>query len=485
MTDIILFRPKENYSKNILNYRTPLGLIYVATALQAEGFNTIIIDTETTPDWKNKLKSELNKNIIFVGIGVMTGFQIKGALEFSKEIKKNYKEIPILWGGLHPSLLPEETIKHNLIDIIVIGDGEKITVDIAKHLKEGKSLNKILNIAFKKDGKIIITKKNTDFIDMEKIKIPDFNLIDIDHYIEQERKFIDGKIRCLDINTDRGCPYRCGFCYNIIYNKRKWRGISAERIIKIIKHLKVKYKINSINFTSDNFFVNKDRVRKICEGIINNNLNLTWQADIRIDAFLNYEEELLFLLKKSGCIKLTFGVESGSNKILTLIDKDINTEDIINAHLKVQKIGFKVNYHFMIGFPEETKDDMKKTIELMYYLIKSYEYTNIYGPSIYIPYPGTPLFKRAIELGFTPPENLEDWIKYDFDQNSKFKWFSYLDNRFFKEIQTIIKISTVSKTSFLKKLLRIYGRFRLFLIKSGISFFDLDTSIARYLYSKQ
>ncbi len=478
MPNVILFRPKEVYSEAISFHRAPLGLIYIASYLIDHGFSVKIIDCETTDNWHDELKDALNEDVVLAGTGVMTGYQIQGALDFSKAVKE-IRPIPVVWGGLHPSFLPEQTIQHENIDIVVIGEGEETLTNLAKQLQNSASIDNIPNIVFKKDGKIVHTPKDRGFLDMDTLMLPDYSLVDIEYYANHKREFMGKRKRCLDINTDRGCPYRCGFCYNLRFNDRQWRGMSSEKLIDAIEYMTESYNLDAVNLTSDNFFVNKKRVREFCEGLIKRNINISWHSDMRIDTFLKYDEDTLRLMMQSGCAELTFGIESGSDRILKLIQKDIQANDALKAHAKLKDLGLKVNYHFMIGFPDETRSDIIKTVKLMRFLLTTYKHADIYGPSTYIPYPNTPLFERSVEKGFKPPLTLEDWITYDWDEETKLSWFSSSHKRFLKEVYTISLMTNTTPSSFFRKLIKGYGNLRMLGISYGISLFDLDTAIAR------
>ena len=194
---------------------------------------------------------------------------------------------------------------------------------------------------------------------------------------------------------------------------------------------------------------------------------------MRIDTFLHYDDALLSLIKKSGCAELTFGVESGSDRILQLICKDIRVKDVLSAHARALDFGFKVNYHFMIGFPDETAADIKTTASLIYRLSRRDGIT-IFGPSIYKPYPGTPLFDKSIQLGFRQPQSLEEWVTYDVDSLAKFPWFSGRYKRYLIEVQYVASRAAWQAGNMNRRLRKAYFRLRLLGISRGISLLGLD-----------
>lgn len=474
MAEIILFRP--NASHRLLK-RSPLGLVYIATPLVQKGYTVTIIDQGISADWEQKLKSSLGPETICAGVSVMTGSSIAAGLEFSAFLKKNSK-VPVVWGGIHPSLLPEQTLQNPFVDAVVIGEGEKKFSDLVECYKTGSALERVNGIGFKKDGKTVFTPDAAP-LSMDELPLPDFSLIDIEYYIRETKGSFDGR-RCLDLNVDRGCPYRCAFCYNIKFNQRKWRAMSAGRMLEVLETLKAKYGLGAVNFVSDNFFVDKRRAEAVCRGMVERGLDLKWHSDIRIDTFLQYDAAGLELIKKSGCDNLTFGVESGADPVLKQIDKDITVAQVLEAHKKVVAAGFKANYHFMLGFPEETRADIAETLKTAAILTEDRN-TNVYGPAMYIPYPGTPLFDRCVQLGFVPPARLEDWSAFDWEETSKLPWFTARDKSFMNEVQTLARggFHNNLRGGFATSLVYYYCRLRLWGLRRGLTLRDLDTGLMR------
>lgn len=472
MADVILFRPTEVYSKAIPSHRAPLGLLYLASELTARGFSVKIIDTETTSNWSKALVGAMEETTLLVGIGVMTGHQIGDAIDFAAAVKR-IRNVPVVWGGLHPSLLPEETLRHEMVDIVVIGEAEMTLADLAESIRNHDSLEGVRSIVYKQNGEIIHTRPRDNFLEMDKLRLPDYRMVDVEYYANQTRSFMGERKGCLDLNTDRGCPNRCGFCYNLKFNARRWRAMSAEKVLDAIAAMVNRYRIAAINFTSDNFFVNKERVRAIASGLIERKLNIAWHADIRVDTFLQYDDSLLSLIKKSGCAELTFGVESGSDQILQLICKDIRVEDVLRAHARALDFGFRVNYHFMIGFPDETSADIRATSRLIYRL-SGQEGITIFGPAIYTPYPGTPLFDRSVQLGFRQPRSLEAWTRYDWNTLPKFPWFSWCYKKYLTEVQYVTSRAITWHDNMDRRWRKAYFRLRLFGISRGLSLLGFD-----------
>ncbi len=474
MAQIILFRP--NASHKLLK-RSPLGLVYIATPLLLKGYTVEIIDQGITADWRGQLAKCLGPETICAGVSVMTGSSITAGLEFSAFLKRTGK-VPVVWGGIHASLLPAQTLENPFVDAVVIGEGEKKFAGLVECLKESRSLEQVRGIGFKKDGVPVFTPQ-ADNLAMDDLPLPDFSLIDAEHYIRESKSSYEGR-RCLDLNVDRGCPYRCAFCYNIKFNERKWRAMSAGRLLDVLQALKDKYRLGAINFVSDNFFVDKKRAEAVCRGMVDRGLDLKWHSDIRIDTFLQYDAAGLELIKRSGCDNLTFGVESGSDPVLKKIDKDITVAQVLEAHRKVIAAGFKANYHFMLGFPEETRKDILETVRIAAILTEDRN-TNVYGPSMYIPYPGAPLFDKCVKMGFVPPSKLEEWGAFDWEETSRLPWLTAEDKRFMNEVQTLARgaFHNNLRVGLITSLVYFYCRLRLLGLRRGLTLRDLDTGLMR------
>jgi len=480
MARIILFRPIEFYSYRLALFRPPLGLLYLAAELKKNNFSVVVIDAFTSPDWETVLRRSLGSDTILAGVGVMTGYQIKGALDFARIVKQS-GSAPVVWGGLHASLVPRQTIDHELVDMVVIGEGEHKIVRLATCLLKGGSLREVPGIMFKHNGEIVSTSRAEGFIDMNRLPLPDYGQLNVDHYMQSEESLMGEGIRSLDLNTDRGCPYRCGFCYNLTYNHRKWRCMDAERVLENASELTEKYHLTGINFVGDNFCVNPQRVRSICKGILERGLQLRWHMDIRIDTFLQLDDQLLDLLKRSGCHRLTFGVESGSQRVLDYIKKDIRAEDVLKAHKRARSYGFAVSYHFMVGFPDETRKDILLTLRLIRRLLRNDD-VQIFGPSIYVPYPGTPLYLRSIERGFIPPRSLESWIPYDWDTCPRYPWQSSAHRRHIRYAKFLVEQAAAERRqSRMGRIIKSFFRLRLSAYALGLTLTGLDIHLLMLL----
>lgn len=429
MKSIVLIQPRAG-GFDLLGARLPIGLLSISSKLSREGYNIRIIDQRLDNNWEKTLISSLKLNPICVGITCMTGRQIESALKASQIVKKN-SNCPVVWGGVHASILPYQTIQNKFIDILVLKEGEITFYELIKVLEKNKNFSKIKGLVYKKDGKINVNPEREFIKCLDLIPELPYHLVDVDKYSSMH---IEGK--SIDFVSSRGCPNKCSFCYNLRFNKQRWRTMSAKETIKRVKYLVEKYGIKTIYFQDDNFFVDLERVRDILKGIIKEKLNIKWGTlGLRVDTVTRMDDEFLKLMYDSGCINVDIGAESGSDRILKLIDKQIKIEDLLKVNRRLAKYPFIVKYTFIIGFPGETEEENMQTVKIAQKLVK--ENPNAYTPmAVYVPYPGTNMYDTALKLGFIPPKTLEEWA--NFNPEDWFKFFpSWLKKSELSRLQSI------------------------------------------------
>lgn len=380
----------------------PIG-IYKIKAYCREKYEIVILDERVEADIDEKIEQLLDASVLCLGLSVMTGEQIHSAIRLSR---KYHRRVKIAWGGVHPTILPLDTIKEEYVDYVIRGDGEEAFLNLLTYLDTGKvetelflsKSNNNLNINYfaKLDG------SNIDF-ELEHIKN--------EYFIKR-----DGFKKSFSIETSRGCPHKCAFCHNTILG-HKYRTVDSQYVLNAIDLLCDKYGIDGITFQEDNFFLDIKRVDQFIDYLIKNN-RIGWKANSRLSYFdkLADDEKLMNKLMKSNCSVLQFGIESGSNRILNLINKRIVVEDVIRINKKLARYSIKLRYNFIIGFPTETIEEIHQTIGLINRLMEDNE--NVEPPfvNIYTPYPGTPIFDLAVNQGFIPPNSLEGWANINWNQ---------------------------------------------------------------------
>ncbi len=382
--------------------QVPLALLYLASPLQRAGYRVRLLDMRIEKFHDFKIG-----NPVFVGISCMSGLQIRYGLEFAKKVRDESPTVPIVWGGVHPTLLPEQTAANELVDVVVRGEGEMVVAKLADRLASREPLDDVAGLTYKANGGV---RSNPDasVIDLDDIPadLP-YNLLQMDKYPAVK----SGRIH---IQTSRGCPHRCGFCYNTIFNKRAWRGKSANRVLDEIEHvIRTFPNVKIIDPIDDNVFVDKKRVEDICNGILARGIRVVWRANCRFDYLSTYGKDFITLLAKAGCVEMDFGGETGSNRLQKLICKDVTPEQMLQSVTNLREWAPTIEPYvsWMSGLPSETDEDLKATFDLMDLMVKANPRTQHYGIFVYTPFPSPVLEKLPSE--FNPPKTLEDWGKID------------------------------------------------------------------------
>jgi len=381
----------------------PINLMILAGYIR-QWHEVVIIDNNLKKDL-SELK-EMNPDI--VGITGTTP-SINQAYECADYCRKEgYK---VVMGGPHVSALPDEAIQH--ADAVVVGEGE---------------------IAFKKiiDENLTGIIKGEPIMDLDEIPMPAYDLFDIEFYItRKEMRFLRhyGKERFVSIMTSRGCPYNCTFCHNS-YREIKYRFNSAERVVSEIEYLIKNYKIESFFFIEDNFFVNKERVKEVCSLMIERGINLPWGANARVD---NLDRETLILAKQAGCKQVTFGWESGSQRMLDIYNKQVTVEQNAESIRLCNELGLQADGTFMIGGPGETLEDMKLTTK---FIVEN----GIAGMGVCVatPFPETQLWKDLEKEGKIIPSYI-NWSDFNFTTFPVRMFDETISDETFKEILNLLR----------------------------------------------
>lgn len=411
----------------------PMGLLYVARSLIQTGLDVSLLHLGI--DSTSKIR---HGDYLFVGISMLTGNMIKDGLKVAELIKNYNSKIPVVVGGVHPSLLAEETLKNRLVDIVVMGDGEATVKELAESMLGNKDLSKIKGIAFKNISGNIIVNPAREFINIDRIDT------DLPYHLLGE--YFISKTPVLPIHTSRGCPYRCGFCYSVAFHNRKYRQKSAENVVSEIEYYYKKYNILNYDFIyEDEFFIDVERVCEILRLIINKNLKIRWNAYCRFNTFdiavKKYGDEFLSLLQKSGCNCLLFGAESGSQRLLDeIILKDIKIDQIYHAVNKMREYKISHRLNFMNCSPTETEKDIEATFNVIENISKNNPYLAVTMSNL-APLPGTSIFNLLIkEYGYKPPLTLDDWGEFNLPVDRKN--INWLPKKHAKKCYAIVQMST-------------------------------------------
>ena len=406
MADVILVYPKSSYIESAMKHQyLPLSLMQAAVLVEKEA-SVKIVDQRTTKKWEKEILKELDSNTLCVCLTALTGEMLNHALELSRFVKE-HSDIPVVWGGVHPTILPEQTLSNKYVDMVVIGEGEVTFSELVKALRDNRTLEGIQGIAYKKDGKIILNEYR-GLLNMDDLPDPPYHLVNMEDYIIK----FDGKDMMV-METSRGCPYQCTFCYSTSFGfRKKWRPLSVEKTLQRIRTIKEKFNVDGIEIVDDNFFVKTDRAKAILNGIVEENLGLFLNINGRINDIMRLDNGNLDLLERCNVRRLAVGVESGSQRILDMIKKDVTVQQIMDFKDRIDKTKVPPYYNFVGGFPTETEDDLKQSTDLMLKLLENNKRAKVSIFHCFRPMPGTGLMDQCIDNGLKAPGCLEEWGKY-------------------------------------------------------------------------
>ncbi len=398
------------------------GIMILGTILKQNNFDVKIIDGRylNVEEVINQVLSFADDDLIFVGFGIMT-IQLKYSYLVSSGIKERNPNITTVWGGVHPTLFPEQTISDNAVDVCVVNQCASTIVDIADAIAETADLENIPGIHYKADGKIISTQPNCVQDDFDIVPFLDFSIMNHETYSRNNNIAMDSamdddykKYVVYPMNTALGCNFKCTFCINEILQKRHLLR-SAEEIVDRIKFLQKEYGANYIHFNDENFFANKERIYKFVELIRREKIQIKWRPSVNACYFNKryINDEFVKELEESGMIIAVMGFESGSVEMLKRLKKPLRVDAIYRSIETLSKTKIISRASFMTGLPGETEEEMKETFDLALGLEKRYpEFQGNILP--FRLYPGSPLYDEAVkEYGYTPPASIDEWIKFE------------------------------------------------------------------------
>ncbi len=384
-----------------------LGLLYVASFLKAKmpQQEIEIIDARLDNIKMHELGQIVRlKNPDLVGITTLT-FSLLDVLDTLRLIKAISPKIKICLGGPHVSIFPRETLSFKEVDFVIIGEGEEAFFNLIKNLTEEHTLNTDIDgVGFKdKDGNLRINNAKQFIKDLDTLPIPDRTLI---NYKKCYSLLGTGKLMA-SIQTSRGCPFRCIYC-----DQQSGKILRKRSVDSIMAEIKELYElgIRDIFFVDDLFTLDKKRVYDFCDRLLSEGIRISFKISARVDTV---EPEMLRRLKKAGCYRIHYGVESGIQKTMDRLQKGIMLKQVIDALRWTREAGIDIFAYFMIGCPQETKPDILKTIDFAVKLNPDYVHF-----SICTPYPDTQLYEMMRQAG-----GIQDdyWRKFAANPDEGFK----------------------------------------------------------------
>lgn len=438
------------------HYRPPLALMLLASFLEKNGIKTEIVDPKSKKEVFGQQKSiiinkilhqidELNPKI--VGISCYTN-EFNDVMELARKIKEK-KEVVVVVGGVHPTLRPKDFFfRGSPVDFVVIGEGEITLCELAHAiLQRDNRFKNLLGIGYydKDKDEYIQTEARPLIPELDTVPFPAYEKVDMKYYTTPNPYAVRGLfLSSLYILVGRGCPAQCTFCVaaqlrKILTPGKSLRCRSAKNVVDEIELLKKSYLIDAFYFIDDNFTLRRDLVSDICDELIKRKLNLIWSCSSRINTL---SEELLQKMKKAGCVQVDLGVESGSDAVLKRLKKGITTKQIREVFKTCHKIDMRTFCNILINVPEETEQELRKTLQLLDEIEPSVTSFNIF-----IPYVGTEIYENQNMnlhpdeyslLGKPPLELVSNprfrFAKHDID----FKDFYLLNHKKYNSVFTFL-----------------------------------------------
>lgn len=409
MKVLLIFPPLTNNRKlNITSVLPPLGISTIAAVLEECGHELRLLDINFLNSkkiyWEKVLAGSVNTfKPDIIGITCPTP-AVVNVINIVKIIKTQDSNILIVVGGPHASVLPKGLLEMCAdIDFVVIGEGEYTFKELISCIDNKKSLKDIQGIAYRDaSGKIIITEKRPYIDNLDVIPLPARHLLPpLEEYYFVGHCY--NKLPVTSMITSRGCPHYCSFCTQGVFGHH-YRARSAESVVSEMEYLVRRYKIKTLMIMDDTFTADKERVYSICELIIKKNLDVSWlcYADIK-----DMNKDLLVEMKKAGCFQLYYGIESGTQRILDLMNKKITIEQIYSVIKDTKRAGLEVRGQFILGYPTETLKDIERTISFAKRL--DIDYAEF---GVLVPLPGSSVYNWA-----------ESEKKIKFNSNSDFDVF--------------------------------------------------------------
>ena len=422
---IVLFLPHradpgrgEMFSADLL----PLELLQIASGPVAEGYEVVMIDAMVEPDYERKVIEACEGALLFASSCIL-GYQVYDGYKVAKMVREKLPNLPIIWGGWFPSVIPEMYLEHDIADAVGVGQGELTFLDVVKAVESGEDLANVPGLVVKRDGKIVYTD-HREVVGFESFQRVPWELLDYEKYAELQVKPTRMKVRHrfplpgkwtpenpprgFSFFSSYGCPEPCTFCCSPLVTGRRWKAIPGRQLAEELAELQQRFKFDVLRFQDANFGVAEKRTKEFCEALVELDVPIHWNGTIEIETIMRYKESTLDLLEESKCHLLWLGAEAGTKEMQDRIKKKIDIDNIPLAIGKLAKRGIVPGTFWIIGYPGETRESMEETLRQAAAIKYAYP---IAGSEVYPfrPIPGTEDFGAAVKLGYEPPKDFAEW----------------------------------------------------------------------------
>jgi len=379
----------------------PVGLAYVMTAAKRAGFEFDYIDIDLDELADEDLRVLLQQggyDVVAFGC-IVTGYKyIKKTAELIKEISPR---TTIIAGNSVATSIPHILLTHTLVDIAVLGEGDVTIVELLHRIERGEGYHDVQGIAFKVEDKVVFSAPRPVEPDLDRFGFPDWNIFNLEKYsayLRINHNVTSGKsVIGYPLNSGRGCPHACTFCYHVFRGK-KYRRYSEAAIIEEVRRLHQTFGASFISFWDELTFPNTQAVRELLHGLKGLDFIVNWDAPCRAGLLKRGDVDLVREMKALGCDNIAFSLENASPEILAAMNKKISVEQFIEQAETLARGGVTPLTSVIFGYPQETPETIQMTIDVC-------ERCNIF-PSVgfLLPLPGTPIYEWAKTHGHIPDE---------------------------------------------------------------------------------
>lgn len=415
MANVLLINPPQMYRLTQIATATvpPIGACYVAAFLRQHGHNIQFIDALGEGMSKFSKRGEAtvrgltideiveripSSGIDIIGITNLFSHAWPVVRDLAREIKNLFPDIPIITGGVNQTSIPEFILSHGCIDYVVLGEGELTALELVDRIMNKKSVDDMSGLAFVRNGKPVVNERRFEDLikDLDILPWPAYDLIPIENYINAKSPHGASRGKSLQMIATRGCPYTCTFCTAPRMWLPRWRSRSAKHVVDEMEHWNKRLGIDDFHFEDLTMIFDRPWALDFTKEILKRGLKISWQMPNGTRSEI-FDDEVCDALKASGCSNVAFAPESGCPKTLSLIEKDLDLNDIVEGSKRLVKKGFVVCAFFAIAFPHDTYEDIKKSFKFM----RKLAWIGVHEISIctFTALPGSKLFYKLRDEG--------------------------------------------------------------------------------------
>jgi len=385
----------------------PMGIAFLAAVVREAGHEVKLFDGNVEEDFFEDLHRTLSTykpNVVGISF---TSLLADSAEITAKFVRERCPDVVLIAGGYHSTVMPSEIAAIEAFDFVVVGEGEQTFVELLDALRKPAShFETIKGLAFRKNGEVIHTETRPLIDDIDTLPMPAYDLLPVGRY----RSLVSTRKPYLTFIRSRGCPFRCTFCGVQKMFGRRYRCQSPQKTMSEIDKLVELFGVREILFKDSDFIINRGNVEELCRLMIQRGHDLIWSCNARVDVV---NEHILGLMKQAGCTMVTYGVESGDERVLEYLKKDITVEQVHQAVASTKKVGLKCTVNIIFGCPHETSESVETTMRLVEDLDP--DYCNF---AYLTAFPGSDLYEDAMAQGWFSEEKAASYGYEDLKVNA-------------------------------------------------------------------